>query len=97
MMEMGGESYKRRRGCWEEMDSYRVVDKRARGGMWVCMVGMCRGWGEGGIGGWCAHHRQQVGEWRVAWRGRRVGKPTHPPKINTLFVYLVVLKESTHG
>ena len=53
--------------------------------MWVCMVGMCRGWREGGIGGGCL-----VGEWRVAWRGRRVGKPP-PTKINILFVYLVVL------
>ena len=51
MMEMGGEGDKRRRGCWEDMDSYRVVDKRARGGMWLCMVGMCRGWAEDGIGG----------------------------------------------
>ena len=77
-MEMGGESDKRRRGCWEEMDSYRVVDKMARGGMWVCMVGMHRGWREGGmgVGAFSAHPKQQVGEWRVAWHGRRVGKPT---------------------
>ena len=46
-MEMGGESYKRRRGCWEEMDSYRVVDKRARGG---ANVGM-HGWDVQGLGG----------------------------------------------
>ena len=94
-MEMGGESYKRRRGCWAEMDSYRVVDKRARGGMWVCMVGMCRGWVEDGIEGWCAHHRQQVGEWRVAWRGRRVSPP-HPLRKSILSLSIWLSLKSQH-
>ena len=75
---MRGEGVVMRRG---EMDSlYRVFDKRSGvERMWVCMVGMCTGWREGGMGGGFGPVHtpcQKVGEWRGVWRGRKVGKPT---------------------